>query len=152
MESSPAKTPFHTIVLDVASLWCAISISFPNTKLYTKYSLYKIFKNFFHFTSNSWPSWSMKKMSYPGRNNKNHNKNQGGLEKAVSKPGVLKRKNAHKTKQLIHQRIQSGFCSITSFLSYKETYWMFRAQPILHCFSCFLLFTSLCHPSLWIEC
>ena len=41
----------------------------------------------------------MRKMAYPGRNkNKNHNKNQGGLEKAVSKPGVLKRKNAH-TKQ-----------------------------------------------------
>ena len=33
-----------------------------------------------------------------------------------------KKKCTHKTKQLIHQRIQSGFCSITSFLSYKETY------------------------------
>ena len=99
MESSSAKTPFHTTVPNVASLWCAISISFPNTKLYTKYSLYKMFKKFFSFTSNSWPSWSMGKMAYPGRNkNKNHNKNQGGLEKAVSKPGVLKRKNAH-TKQ-----------------------------------------------------
>lgn len=36
--------------------------------------------------------------------------------------GFKKKKRTHKTKQLIHQRIQSGFCSITSFLSYKETY------------------------------
>lgn len=53
---------------------------------------------------------------------------------------------------LIQQKSLPGFHSITGFFSYKETYWIFRAQPILHCFSCLLLFTSPCHPSLWIEC
>ena len=86
--------------------------------------------------------------------NKNHNKTKTRRRRGRLEDSSLK-KNTHThthTQQLIHQRILPGFCSITGFLSYEETFWMFRAQPILHCFSCFLLFTSPCHPSLWIEC